>query len=208
MPLLTCECVAGLPPQQQLANIYCALYTLAQGGGGGGVTYPLSPTLGGTGVANAAGETITLNGGFALQFTLTGATNVTLPTSGTIQVFNQALNTTDGVTFFSVTGDFFSGGNSLDATGFNGLAITNNGGSTLNIGGGLTLAITGADMTLAGAQATSYDSTSSTAPASNVLGGLPAACYGDGTNFLMGEPVQWMTVNIGGTNFRTPLYLA
>lgn len=104
MSLPTCECVAGQPTQQQLANIYCALYTLAQGGGSD-VTYPLSPTRGGTGVANAAGETITLNGGFALQLTLTGATNVTLPTSGTIQVFDQSLSTTDSPTFAALSVD-------------------------------------------------------------------------------------------------------
>jgi len=34
MSLPTCQCNAGLPLQQQLANIYCALYTLSTGGGG------------------------------------------------------------------------------------------------------------------------------------------------------------------------------
>lgn len=48
------------------------------------VTGTLPPGNGGTGVANAAGETITINGGYALQFTLSGATNVTLATSGTL----------------------------------------------------------------------------------------------------------------------------
>lgn len=81
MPLPTCQCNGGLPIQQQLANIYCALFTFTAGQA---LSFPLSPTLGGTGVANAAGETITINGGFGLQLTLTGATNVTLPTSGTL----------------------------------------------------------------------------------------------------------------------------
>jgi len=36
MPLPTCECNAGVPIQQQLANIYCALFELVEGGGGGG----------------------------------------------------------------------------------------------------------------------------------------------------------------------------
>jgi len=35
MPLPTCECNNGVPISQQLANIYCALYTLVQSGGGG-----------------------------------------------------------------------------------------------------------------------------------------------------------------------------
>ena len=49
-----------------------------------GLTTPLGAAYGGTGIANAAGETITLTGGFALDLTLTAATGVTLPTSGTL----------------------------------------------------------------------------------------------------------------------------
>lgn len=36
MPLPTCQCNAGQPTQTQLANIYCALWTLVDGGGVGG----------------------------------------------------------------------------------------------------------------------------------------------------------------------------
>lgn len=35
MALPTCECVGELPQNEKLSAIYCALYTLAQGGGGG-----------------------------------------------------------------------------------------------------------------------------------------------------------------------------
>lgn len=49
-----------------------------------GLTTPLGPAYGGTGVANAAGETITLSGDDAITFTTTAATNVTLPTTGTL----------------------------------------------------------------------------------------------------------------------------
>lgn len=38
MPLPTCQCVAGLPTQQQLANIYCALLQIIAGQGGGEIT--------------------------------------------------------------------------------------------------------------------------------------------------------------------------
>lgn len=41
MPLPTCQCNAGLPPQQQLGNIYCALLDIVNGGGGTGGT-PIS----------------------------------------------------------------------------------------------------------------------------------------------------------------------
>lgn len=82
MPLPTCQCNAGQPTQTQLANIYCALLDVLAGSGG--FTPPLLPSLGGTGVANADTETITLNGGFPLALTLTGATGLTLPTTGTL----------------------------------------------------------------------------------------------------------------------------
>ena len=49
-----------------------------------GLTTPLGAAYGGTGIANAAGETITIGGGFALTLTLTAATGVTLPISGTL----------------------------------------------------------------------------------------------------------------------------
>lgn len=83
MALPTCQCNAGLPTQQQLANIYCVLLDVLAGSGGG-FTPPLLPSLGGTGVANLDAETITLNGGFPMAFTLTGATGLTVPTTGTL----------------------------------------------------------------------------------------------------------------------------
>lgn len=57
----------------------------------------LSPTRGGTGVSNAAGETITLDGDDAITFTTTAATNVTLPTSGTLATNAAATPTTNGL---------------------------------------------------------------------------------------------------------------
>lgn len=42
MPLPTCQCNNGLPVQQQLANIYCALYDIVQNGGGGGGGTPIN----------------------------------------------------------------------------------------------------------------------------------------------------------------------
>lgn len=38
MPLPICECVNGLPTQQQLGFIYCALLEILAGGGGGEIT--------------------------------------------------------------------------------------------------------------------------------------------------------------------------
>jgi hypothetical protein len=51
----------------------------------------LSPANGGTGVANNSASTITISGNYATTFTVTAATNVTLPTSGKLATFGQAV---------------------------------------------------------------------------------------------------------------------
>lgn len=76
-----------------------------------GLTTPLGAAYGGTGVANAAGETITINGGFALTLTLTEATGVTLPASGTL--VNSAVATLSSLTS---VGTITTGGLGTSAT--------------------------------------------------------------------------------------------
>ena len=44
----------------------------------------LAPAIGGTGIANNAASTLTINGAFATTLTVSGATGVTLPTTGTL----------------------------------------------------------------------------------------------------------------------------
>lgn len=56
----------------------------------------LSPTSGGTGIANNAASTLTFSGNFGTTFTVTGTTSLTLPTSGTLA--------TVGGTVASITG--------------------------------------------------------------------------------------------------------
>jgi hypothetical protein len=51
----------------------------------------LLPANGGTGVANNAASTITISGNYATTLTVTAATNVTLPTSGKLATFGQAV---------------------------------------------------------------------------------------------------------------------
>lgn len=55
----------------------------------------VSPTIGGTGVANNAAMTVTGSGNYAYTRTLTGATNVTFPTSGTLAVLGANTFTGD-----------------------------------------------------------------------------------------------------------------
>jgi hypothetical protein len=73
--------VSTLPATVQ-SNI-TATGALAAGSLATGFTV-VSPALGGTGTANNAANTITFSGNYSLGLTLTGATSVTLPTSGTL----------------------------------------------------------------------------------------------------------------------------
>jgi len=58
---------------------------LSGGGGAAAMTFgTLGPAAGGTGVANNAAMTVTGSGNFAYTRTLTGVTNVTFPTTGTL----------------------------------------------------------------------------------------------------------------------------
>ena len=54
-----------------------------------------SPANGGTGVANNAANTLTFTGNYSLGLTLTGATTLTLPTSGTVATIAGAQTLTN-----------------------------------------------------------------------------------------------------------------
>jgi len=51
----------------------------------------LSPTRGGTGIANNAASTLTISGNYASTLTVTGTTAITLPTSGIIATKGNAI---------------------------------------------------------------------------------------------------------------------
>lgn len=67
-----------------------------------GLTIPFSPSVGGTGIANLVGSTITLGGSFAMSGafgftgTLTNTTSVTFPTSGTLLTSAGAVTSITG----------------------------------------------------------------------------------------------------------------
>lgn len=72
----------------------------------------LSPTVGGAGVANNAASTLAISGAFGTTLNLTGTTNVTLPTSGTLlstgapgNYVSSAIGTTNQVNVSSAVGD-------------------------------------------------------------------------------------------------------
>jgi hypothetical protein len=100
-----------------------------------GLTIPFSPTVGGTGVANAVGKTITLgaalttSGAFASTFTMTGVTTVTFPTSGTLQTTAGASGIVNSG-LINQLGYYAGAGTTISglATGNSGTLITSAGG--------------------------------------------------------------------------------
>lgn len=61
----------------------------------GDITGVLSPVNGGTGVANNVANTTTFTGAYSLAWTLSGATSLTLPTSGTLITSTGAVTLTN-----------------------------------------------------------------------------------------------------------------
>lgn len=95
---------------------------------------PLAPSSGGTGINNGS-STLTLagnlatSGAFASTFTMTGVTNVTFPTSGTLATTASASGivnngTANQLAYYATTGNAVSGLTSAN----NGLLITNGSG--------------------------------------------------------------------------------
>lgn len=102
---------------------------------------------GGTGVANS-GKTITLggnlvtSGAFAVTFTLTNTTTVTLPTTGTL--VNTAVTTLSSlVSIGTITTGVWNG--TLIGAAYGGTGVANNAASTITISGnfGTTFTVTG-----------------------------------------------------------------
>jgi hypothetical protein len=71
------------PTRKQIAFTDSAM-TGNTSGTSAGLSATLSPASGGTGVANNAASTITINGAHPTTFTVSDTTNITLPTSGTV----------------------------------------------------------------------------------------------------------------------------
>lgn len=70
----------------------------------GGLTVPITPANGGTGVANGANNTITFTGNYTLGITLSGNTSVTFPTSGTLVTTATAVTTGKSIAMAMIFG--------------------------------------------------------------------------------------------------------
>ena len=114
----------------------------------------LGPANGGTGVVNNAASTITITGAYSLGMTLTGATNVTFPTTGTLAVVgdpvlepftsktaNYTITTTDS-TVLCLTNSFTL--TLPTAVGLTGRKFTVKNANTLASGNTITMATTSA----------------------------------------------------------------
>jgi hypothetical protein len=102
-----------------------------------GLSATLSPASGGTGVANDASATVTSSGNFAYTRTLTGATNVTFPTTGTL----ATLAGTETFTNKTITGTKETVYAITDGAGFE-INPANGGIQTITLGANRTPAAT------------------------------------------------------------------
>lgn len=141
-----------------------------------GLDIPLLAEYGGTGVDNGSntitlggdivtGGNFTTSGAYPLTLTLTGATNVTLPTSGTL--VNTSVNTLSNLSSVGTitTGTWEA---SIIQAEYGGTGV-NNGSNTITLGGNI---VTGGAVTFSGAYpftATLTGSTSLTYPTSGTL---------------------------------------
>lgn len=115
-------------------------------------TLPLTPANGGTGVANSNSSTVTITGAFSLAVTLSAATALTFPTSGTVTALGNAVTGSGSIVLATSPTLVTPVLGAATATSINGLTITSSTG-TLTITNAKTLSVSNS-LTLAGTDGT------------------------------------------------------
>jgi hypothetical protein len=152
----------------------------------------LSPANGGTGVANNSAATVTSSGNFPYTRTLTDATNVTFPTTGTLatragnetltnKTISGADNTLSNIANASLTNSSVTiNGNSVSLGGSTTVTVgTGLSGTSYNGSSAVTIAIDSSVATLTGAQ--TLTNKTLTSPALNGTPTAPTASQGTNT---------------------------
>lgn len=103
--------------------------------GGNSVVYPITPQLGGTGVANNVASTLTISGNFGITFAVTGTTAITLPESGALGDMLKSVYDPQNVG--KISGSSASGGvGGVLTFGAGSGGVTNAAGGNINMSGG------------------------------------------------------------------------
>jgi hypothetical protein len=119
-----------------------------------GLSATLGTDKGGTGVANNAASTLTISGAFATTFTISAATSLTLPTSGTVTALGNTVTGSGSIVLATSPTLITPTIGVATATSINKLAITAPAtGSTLAIADGKTFTVSNT-ITLAGTDST------------------------------------------------------
>jgi len=205
-------------------NTITTLGTVGTGTWNGSV---IGSTYGGTGVNNGSntitlGGNLTTSGAFATTLTVTGATSVTLPTSGTL--VNSAVSTLSSLASVGTITTGTWNGSVIGAT-YGGTGV-NNGSNTITLGGNLTtsgafattLTVTGATNvtlptsgTLVNTGVTTLSSLASIGTITTGVWNGSTIAVGNGgtgatslTGVLKGNGTSAFTAAVDGTDFLSP----
>lgn len=153
---------------------------------------PVRPSQGGTGIINNDASTIKITGNFATNLTVTAATDVTLPTSGTLATLSGN-ETLSNKTLSNVTG--------------NNITFTNLTATTVTLRGGNSNAMTQSNVSIVSGSANAITITNSTITSATIDGGTSNGQSYSNVTILSGSAnavsLNNVTINNGQVNGYT-----